>query len=187
MFITYTILDQIRCHNLITIKKADKGEIQILSKKLLSLLEDKNSKLYQDNVTKFDIPDDYVKRAFAEEMLLKAAEAGKSVFYLALEDKEIIGFAQIVQQDAETIELDRIIIFPQYTRRGIGTQLLQKIIQDQKQNGVNNIIATTGKEENQARQFYEKNGFKKIEEGIIDTPWGKKLAIVKYQLYLKNQ
>ncbi len=103
---------------------------------MLTLLEDKNSKLYQDNVTKFGIPDEYVKKAFSEDVLLKSAETGKSVFYLALEDKEIIGFAQTIQQDAETIELDRIIIFPQYIRKGIGTKLLQKIIQDQKQKGI---------------------------------------------------
>lgn len=75
---------------MITIKEASKEEIKILSKKLLTPLEDKNSKLYQDNVTKFGIPDEYVEKAFSEDVLLKSAETGKSVFYLALEDKEIM-------------------------------------------------------------------------------------------------
>ncbi|MEM3958653.1 MAG: GNAT family N-acetyltransferase, partial [Thermoproteota archaeon] len=78
-------------------------------------------------------------------------------------------FAQIIQHDAKTVELDRIIIFPKYARRGIGTQLLQKIIQHQEQKGVNNIIVKTGKEENQARQFYEKNSFKQLDEETVDT------------------
>jgi len=169
---------------LITIKKADEEGIRILSKKLLSLLEDKSSKLYQDNITKFGIPDEYVKRAFSENTLIKATETGKSTFYLALEDKEIVGFAQIIQQDAKTIELDRIIVF--FPRKGIGTQLLKEIIQDQKQNGVKNIIVATGKEEDHARQFYEKNGFKQVDEKIIDTPWGSKLTIIIYNLNLEN-
>lgn len=169
---------------MIIIKKADEEGIRTLSKKLLSLLEDKSSKLYQDNITKFGIPDEYVKRAFSENMLLKATETGKSTFYLALEDKEIVGFAQIIQQDAKTIELDRIIVF--FPRKGIGTQLLKEIIQDQKQNGVKNIIVATGKEEDHARQFYEKNGFKQVDEKIMDTPWGNKLTIIIYNLNLEN-
>jgi hypothetical protein len=41
---------------LIAIKKATREDIRILSKKLLSLLEDKNSQIYKDNVAKFGIP-----------------------------------------------------------------------------------------------------------------------------------
>ncbi|MEM4522403.1 MAG: GNAT family N-acetyltransferase [Nitrososphaeria archaeon] len=171
---------------MITIKIAGKKEIQILSKKLLSLLEDKNSQIYHENVTKFGIPEEYVKKAFAEDTLLKAILKGKSTFYLVLDEGEIIGFAQIIQHDTKTVELDRIIIFPKYAGRGIGTQLLQKIIQQQEQKGVNNIIVKTGKEEKRARQFYEKNSFKQLGEETVDTPWGKRLTIVIYQLHLNE-
>jgi hypothetical protein len=47
---------------LIAIKKATREDIRILSKKLLSLLEDKNSQIYKDNVAKFGIPEDYAKK-----------------------------------------------------------------------------------------------------------------------------
>jgi len=42
----------------------------------------------------------------------------------------------------------------------------------------------TGRREKQARRFYEKNGFKQIEEKEIDAPWGRKLALVTYDLDL---
>lgn len=168
------------------IRKADQKDILVLSKKLLTLLENKNSQVYQDNVAKFGISEDYVKKAFAEETLIQAATTGKATFYLALENNEITGFAQTIQQNAETVELDRIIIFPEHMRKGIGTQLLKQVIIDQEQKGINNIIVNTGKEENQARRFYEKNGFKQIKEATIDAPWGKKLALVTYQLRLKR-
>jgi N-acetylglutamate synthase-like GNAT family acetyltransferase len=171
---------------LTVIKRARQKDIQVLSEKLLSLLEDKNSQIYQDNVAKFGIPEEYVKKAFAEKTLLKAATTGKATFYLALENNEIIGFAQTIQKNANTTELDRIIIFPQHTRKGIGTQLLRKIITDQKQKEVENIIVSTGKEERQARQFYEKNGFKQIKEVTIESPWGKELTLVIYQLCLRR-
>lgn len=136
-----------------TIRKATERDIRILSKKLLTLLEDKNSQAYQENVAKFGIPDKYVKEAFAEQTLLKAVKTQKATFYQAFEDNEIIGFAQTIQRDANTTELDRIIIFPQHARKGIGTQVLQTTLKDQKQRGIHTIIVNTAKEETHARRF----------------------------------
>lgn len=169
-----------------TIRKADQNSIRVLSKKILTLLEDKNSQVYQDNVTKFGIPEEYVKKAFAEKTLRKATTTGKATFYLALENNEITGFAQTIQRNASTAELDRIIIFPQHTRKGIGTQLLHQVLKDQVQKGTSNIIVNAGKEESQARRFYEKNGFKQIKEATIEAPWGKKLILVTYKLRLRH-
>jgi len=163
-----------------TIRKATREDIRVLSRKLLTLLEDRNSQVYQENVAKFSVPEDYVKKAFAEETLLKAVATGKVSFYLALENMEIMGFAQIIRQDANTAELDRIIIFPKRTRKGIGTKLLHNGLIDQEQKGINTITVKTGKEETHARQFYEKHGFKQIKEAAIEAPWGKKLTLITY-------
>jgi len=168
------------------IRKATQKDIRALSRMLLTLLEDKDSQVYQENVAKFGIPEEYVKKAFAEEKLLKAANTGKATFYLALENDEIIGFAQTIRQDVNTSELDRIIVFPEHTRKGIGTQLLHQALIDQEQKGINTIIVNTGKEETQARRFYEKSGFKKMKEATIEAPWGKKLTLVTYQLRLRR-
>ena len=169
-----------------SIRKATRKDIPLLSRKLIKLLEDRNSQVYQDNVTKFGIPEDYVRKAFAEETLLKAVKSKKSGFYLAFEDNEIIGFAQTVKQDATTTELDRIIVFPEHERKGIGTQLLAEAIEDLKKEGVHTIIVNAGKEETYARRFYEKNGFKLIKETTIQAPWGKKLDLAIYQLQLES-
>ncbi|MCW3985984.1 MAG: hypothetical protein NWE91_06215 [Candidatus Bathyarchaeota archaeon] len=69
---------------MIVVKKASQGDIQTLSKRFLHFLEDKNSKIYQENVAKFGIPEDYVRKALAEETLIKVATAGKATFYIAL-------------------------------------------------------------------------------------------------------
>lgn len=167
-----------------TIRRATQKDIQALSKKLLTILKDKEGQFYQENVAKFGIPDEYVKRVFAEETLLKAFTTGRAIFYLVIEDDEIIGFAQTIQRDAHSAELDRIAIFPRYTGRGIGTKLLNQVLIDQKQRGINKIIVNTGKDEAHARRFYEKNGFKRIKEATIESPWGKKLTLVTYCLYI---
>ena len=169
-----------------SVRKAVQKDIPLLNRKLMKLLEDKNSQVYQDNVTKFGIPEEYVREAFAEKTLLKAITSGKARFYLAFEDNEIIGFAQTVKQDAITTELDRIIVFPEHERKGIGTQLLAQTIEDLKKEGVHAILVNAGREETHARRFYEKNGFKLIEETTIQAPWGKKLDLAIYQLQLES-
>lgn len=170
----------------VTVRKAEEKDVRVLSKKLLAFLEDKKGQVYQDNVAKFGIPEEYVKKVFAEEALLKTVKTGKAAFYLALENDEIVGFAQTIQLNVDTVELDRIVVFPQYARKGIGTKLLQQVVLDQKQKGIGKIIVYAGKEENHARKFYEKNGFKHIKEATIEAPWGKKLTLVTYQLHLKK-
>jgi len=62
--------------------------------------------------------------------------------------------------------------------------LLTKIIKDQQQKGTKTIRVNTGKDENHARQFYEKNGFNLTKETNIETPWGTKLTLVTYELKL---
>jgi len=171
--------------NLIIVKKASRKEISVLSKKLLVLLMDKNSQVYQENVAKFGIPEEYVRKAFAEENLVKAVAAGKATFYLALEDQTIIGFAQTILKNEGTAELDRIIVFPEHARKGIGTKLLEKVVEDLRQKGIGSIIVKTGKYEEHARRFYEKNGFQQIKEETVHAPWGKSLELVIYRLDLK--
>jgi len=173
---------------MITFRKATRHGVCALSQKLLTLLENKDSQIYKENVVRFGIPEEYVKRAFSEERMLEAAASGKSTFYLALKNRcQILGFAQIIQQDASTAELDRIVVFPEYTRQGIGTQLLAKVLRDQKHKGTRIVVVNTGKEETHARRFYEKNSFKQAEEATIDAPWGNRLSLVTYKLELKKK
>jgi len=169
---------------MITINKASRHGIQALSRKLWKLLEEKNGQVHQDNVAKFGIPEEYVRKAFSEEALLEAVASGKSTFYLALENRcKILGFAQTVQKDAEMAELDRIVVFPEHIRQGIGTLLLNKVIRDEKRKGIKNIVVNAGKEETHAKRFYEKNGFKPAKEAVAEAPWSK-IALVTYQLQL---
>ena len=168
---------------MITIRKATEKNICILSQKLLELLEDKNSQLYQENVAKFGIPEEYVKRAFSEKSLLEAVSSRKSTIYLALENGcKILGFAQTIPQTDNATELDRIVVFPDYTRKGIGTLMLTRILKDQERKNAKTVIVNAGKEEEHARRFYEKNGFKPIKETTIDAPWGNKMTLITYQL-----
>ncbi len=133
---------------MIIIKKATKRGIQALSIRLLGMLEDETSQVYRDNVAKFGIPSEVAREAFSEKSLLGVAASGKSTFYLALGDgREIVGFAQTMQNDAKTVELDRIVVFPEYARRGIGTRILNRVVRDARLRKADAIAVNAGKEE----------------------------------------
>lgn len=171
---------------MVEIVEADDEAVRNLSRTLLKLLEDKNGEVYQKNVAKFGIPDEYVRRAFFDENLLKSKNSGRAKFFLALEgdNKLIAGFAQIMKIDEDSVELERIIVFPEFARKGIGSRLLQHVLKESKMRGYKKVVVNAGKEEIHARRFYEKNGFEKFKEYIVDAPWGKKLELVSYQYSL---
>ena len=165
----------------IKIIRASENEIKGLSQELEKLLEDKKGALYRDSVEKFGIPENYARKAFSEENLLKTAKSGKASFYLALEhNREMLGFSEVIKHDSSKAELDRLVIFPGHERKGIGTKLLERAISDLEQEGVRTIEVRAGKDEAHARAFYEKNGFKKTADEIFKSPWGKNIPLVLY-------
>ena len=96
----------------------------------------------------------------------------------------MVGFAQTIQQDAKTAELDRIVVFPTHERKGVGTQLLKQAVEDEGTKGTKVIVVNAGKDETHARRFYEKNGFEMVKEVTINAPWGKRLDLATYHLQL---
>lgn len=170
---------------MITFAKASPDDIRALSAKLQGCIEDKNSPVYEENVAKFGIPDEYVRKAFAEETLLKEEAAGNASFYLAHDSDELVGFAQVIRRDATTAELDRIVIFPKHAGKGIGTRLLRCALTDQRRKGIRTVVVNAGRDEEHARRFYEKNGFKQTGEATIEAPWGGRLNLVTYELPIK--
>jgi ribosomal protein S18 acetylase RimI-like enzyme len=166
---------------LVRFKIASEDELRVLSRNLLRLMQDKSSQVYRDNVVKFGIPDDYVQKAFSEGSFLNAVRERESIIYLATENDDIRGFAQTYPQSDTTAELDRIIILPDYIRKGVGTALLNAALEDQKTRGFRKIIVNAGSGESHARRFYEKNGFKQLNETEVDAPWGGKISLVTYE------
>lgn len=169
---------------MLVIRKASGQDVRFLSSLLLKLLDDKDGEVYKENVVKFGVPESCVRKAFAEDALLKAMTVGRAIFYIALLGDEIAGFAQMIQGDSNTSVLDRIMVFPQHTRKGIGSRLLQKAFEDEKRRGTKSVTVQAGKQETHAKRFYEKNGFVKLKDETIDAPWGQKMDLTTYVLQL---
>jgi ribosomal protein S18 acetylase RimI-like enzyme len=169
---------------MLVIRKASGQDVRLLSSLLLKILDDRDSEVYKENIVKFGVPESYARKAFAEDTLLKAITVGRAIFYIALLGDEIAGFAQIIQQNPNTAVLDRIIVFPQHTRKGIGSRLLQKALEDEKRRGVKSVTVQAGKQETHAKRFYEKDGFVKLKDETIAAPWGQKMDLTTYVLQL---
>ncbi|MFZ1038850.1 MAG: hypothetical protein WAN53_03090, partial [Candidatus Bathyarchaeia archaeon] len=66
------------------------------------------------------------------------------------------------------------------------TQLLAKVVKDERRKGTKVIIVNAGKGETRARRFYEKNSFAAVKEVTMEAPWDNKITLVTYQLQLNS-
>lgn len=168
----------------VRIKKATVEHAKQLHAIMMAGLADKTSEVYGANVEKFGIPEEYVRRAFSVETLTNAVKDRNQLFLVAVDDGELIGFAQTLRQDAKTAELDRIFLLPAHTGKGIGTHLLNKTLGILKNEGVTRLTVKAGKDEMLARRFYEKSGLKLVQEVTVQAPWGRELGLAIYELQI---
>jgi len=108
----------------VSIRRATVEDAKQLNELMLTGLEDKTSDVYRENIEKFGIPEEYVRRVFSFEVLKKAVKDKNQLFLVAVKDQTLMGFAQTIRQSKGSAELDRIFLLPEYTGKGIGTQLL---------------------------------------------------------------
>ncbi len=102
---------------------------------------------------------------------LKVTHAFPEGFIVAEEDANIMGFAFGYFRDIPTAVLETwgvskvatielLVINPRYGKQGIGTLLLESLIEIFKQSGADMIGLTCPVKADQARHLYEKAGFK---------------------------
>lgn len=132
------------------------------------------------------VPDD-VLEAYTPELREKAFEgflaAGESRSAVALIDGEPAGWTCFEKCRDDDLagygEVWGIYLKPEYWRRGIGTQLLLWTLDELKKLGYNSVSLWVLEENNDARKFYEHNGF--IEDGAKkELEIGRKLMVVRY-------
>lgn len=85
-------------------------------------------------------------------------------FYGYYEDKHLFGVISI-NINGNEIEINRLFVHPDYFNKGIAQSLLD-YIEDKFE--AKKIKVATGSKNTPAISFYEKNGFKKTKEALID-------------------
>lgn len=87
----------------------------------------------------------------------------KGVFYVAEDNGKLIGTIAVKEKDGSA-KLKRMYVAKDYRRKGIGKQLLNKIIEFCRSKGYKKIILSTYPQMKDALEFYKKNGFKEYKD-----------------------
>lgn len=98
----------------------------------------------------------------------------EKVRFVAEEDGEIVGFSDY---NKETNELSGLYIKPEYTGEGIGKKLLDKVEEDARKNGLEQLWC---KSTITAKDFYQKHGYELIEETTHEID-GLEMAVYKME------
>ncbi len=115
-------------------------ELQFDEKEIINLYQDNNWTMYTKN----------------QNNLFKGIK--NSLYnYAAYDEKKLVGLIRVVGDNNTIIYIQDILVLEAYHQKGIGTKLIQYVINKHK--NVRQICLMTGKSDKQ-KMFYEKNGFK---------------------------
>jgi ribosomal protein S18 acetylase RimI-like enzyme len=84
-------------------------------------------------------------------------------FYMAELEGTSFGFASVSAEGNDTFKLNKLYVLPDTQKSGAGKALLQEVIAYAKENGGNRLLLQVNRDNN-AKGFYEKQGFTILEE-----------------------
>ncbi|WP_137597864.1 GNAT family N-acetyltransferase [Paucilactobacillus kaifaensis] len=113
----------------------------------------------------------YLDKAYNKEQLLQELETLSAAFYFALVDGELAGYlkvnvdnAQSESMGADSLEVERIYILPQFKRQGLGKQLINYAIELAKNDNKRKVWLGVWEQNFAAQKFYQFLGFKRESE-----------------------
>ena len=91
--------------------------------------------------------------------------------FSAWDNTKLVGLIRTVGDGISIQYVQDLLVMPSYQKRGIGSRLLQNIINESK-NIYQFVLITDGKEENKAAiEFYKKHGLQTLEETGLCGLW----------------
>jgi putative acetyltransferase len=85
--------------------------------------------------------------------------ARRGIFLAAMDGSRLIGTGAVRSIDTDICELKRIWLLEEYHGRGIGYQVVQRLLAYARQAGYKEIHLETGVKQERAIHFYERVGF----------------------------
>jgi len=111
------------------------------------------------------------KRPYPPALILSLLYLHADLFYVAVANDEIVGYV-VGAKKSGSGHVISIAIKPEWRRRGVGTRLMEALLNAFKEKGLKDVrleVATSNKE---AIAFYEALGFRKIDLMKGYYPWG---------------
>jgi ribosomal protein S18 acetylase RimI-like enzyme len=106
---------------------------------------------------------DYMLDKMYSEPALQEQISNGHQFYLAGFTENMLGFASVSKEADDCFKLNKLYVLPDTQKSGAGRALLQEVISYAKANNGRRLILQVNRH-NQAKGFYEKQGFRIIEE-----------------------
>jgi ribosomal protein S18 acetylase RimI-like enzyme len=119
----------------------------------------------------------YSTEALQDQMLTK----GHQFFVLINNNKDNIGYAAVSNENAGTFKLQKLYVLPNQQGKNFGRMLLNEIISFCRKKAAISMILNVNRY-NKARFFYEKFGFKIIDE--VDISIGNNYFMNDYVMEL---
>ena len=101
----------------------------------------------------------YSDDALKEQLLTK----GHQFYLIADKNKNNVGFASVSKEEEATFKLQKLYVLPGQQGNNLGKQLLDKVILFCEEQGGKRLVLNVNRF-NKARTFYEKQGFKIVQE-----------------------
>jgi len=97
------------------------------------------------------------------------AAYAEGVFLVARETGRLVATAALLPRGEGTAEIVRMSVRRAQRRRGLGTKMLQALIDEARRNGIQRIILETTSSWTEVIAFYQRNGFKITHTAAGDT------------------
>jgi ribosomal protein S18 acetylase RimI-like enzyme len=112
---------------------------------------------------------EYLERTYDPVKLAKSIRKENNVYLLAIYDGQIAGFVKVKKhslndhiESGGQMELQKIYVLPSAQHNGVGTLLLNSVMELARQIYPDHVWLDTHISNERAIRFYERNGFRKV-------------------------
>lgn len=119
-----------------------------------------------------DFIDQFLARAYSAEALRHSITSERTLFLVAKEDEQVVGFSEVgeSQPNAEFV-LFRIYLLPACWGRGIGGRLLERAEKWLRERGATGYCCHVHSQNEVGKAFYQKAGFVHLPERDREDEW----------------
>ncbi len=146
--------------------------IRLVRKDEVKKLQDLNDEVFVDN-SQYD-PDlkvDWAQSPVGKEYFTEVVNNPEAICLIAEENDVPMGYVAagpkvIDYRNSKYIEIENMGVSPAYRSLGLGSKLIEKVIELAKEKGFQKVFVNTYIANVKAVNFYEKNGFNKIDVSL---------------------
>jgi ribosomal protein S18 acetylase RimI-like enzyme len=143
----------------------------------LGLLVDIGARTFSSAFAEDNTPEDmadYLTTNFNRDTLAEELADACSTFFLAEIDAVIAGYAKLIESYApdcvtgkQPVEIERIYTLPEHFGKGVGEALMNRCLQEAKQQGFQTVWLGVWERNDRARAFYRKFGFRDVGDKVF--------------------